>query len=104
MKENNKRKFNIALSIFIIIDLILITLTLVSYVPQNIYYGIIVFDTVLCIILLIEFFTRLSQSDDKKHFVLKNWTELIAAIPFDLIMLPFYIQSRCHLNLFHKSL
>ena len=93
MKENNKKKLNLGLSLLIVIDLILITLTLVSNVPEYIYYRIIVFDTILCIILLIEFFTRLSQSDDKKHFLLKNWTELIAAIPFDLIMLPFVLNN-----------
>ena len=99
MKENNKKKLNLGLSLLIVIDLILITLTLVSNVPENIYYGIIVFDTILCIILLIEFFTRLSQSDDKKHFLLKNWTELIAAIPFDLIMLPFVLHYARFLRL-----
>ena len=73
-------KFNYFLSILIIIDLILITLTLISDVGENLYFSIIVFDTALCIILFIDFFTRLSDSDDKKHFFIKNWTELIAAI------------------------
>ena len=89
--QNNK--FNFFLSIMIVIDLILITLTLISDVGENLYYSIIVFDTILCIILFIDFFTRLSDSDDKKHFLLKNWTELIAAIPFDLIMLPFVLNG-----------
>ena len=89
--QNNK--FNFFLSIMIVIDLILITLTLISDVGENLYYSIIVFDTILCIILFIDFFTRLSDSDDKKHFLLKNWTELIAAIPFDLIMLPFVLNK-----------
>ncbi|MBO5840128.1 MAG: ion transporter, partial [Methanobrevibacter sp.] len=82
--KNNK--FNYFLSILIVMDLILITLTLISDVGENLYFSIIVFDTILCIILFIDFFTRLSDSDDKKHFLIKNWTELIAAIPFDLIM------------------
>ena len=86
-------KFNYFLSILIIIDLILITLTLISDVGENLYFSIIVFDTILCIILFIDFFTRLSDSDDKKHFLIKNWTELIAAIPFDLIMLPFVLNG-----------
>ena len=54
--QNNR--FNFFLSILIVIDLILITLTLISDVGEM-YYSIVVFDTVLCIILLIEFFTRL---------------------------------------------
>ena len=94
--QNNR--FNFFLSILIVIDLILITLTLISDVGEM-YYSIVVFDTVLCIILLIEFFTRLMDSDNKKQFFLKNWTELIAAIPFDLIMLPFVLNYTRFLRL-----
>ena len=86
-------RFNYFLSILIVIDLILITLTLISDIGADLYFSIIVFDTILCIILFIDFFTRLSDSDDKKHFLIKNWTELIAAIPFDLIMLPFVLNG-----------
>jgi len=39
------------------------------------------------------------DSDNKKRFFLKNWTELIAAIPFDLIMLPFVLNN-AHLRIF----
>ncbi|MCQ2961572.1 MAG: ion channel [archaeon] len=95
--QNNK--FNFFLSVLIIIDLILITLTLISEVDANLYFGIVVFDTVLCIILISEFITRLMDSDNKKRFLLKNWTELIAAIPFDLIMLPFALNN-AHLRIF----
>lgn len=86
-------KYNFFLSAIILIDLVLITLTLISNVPENLYYGIIVFDTAICIILIIEFATRLMDSDNKKRFFLKNWTELIAAIPFDLIMLPLTLNN-----------
>ena len=99
MSINQNNKFNMFLSILIIIDLILITLTLVSNVPEDLYYGIVVFDTIVCIILLFEFFTRLFNSDNKKQFLLKNWTELIAAIPFDLIMLPFVLNYARFLRL-----
>ncbi|MBQ2962740.1 ion transporter [Methanobrevibacter sp.] len=99
MKINESNRFNFFLSIMIVIDLILITLTLISEVPDNMYYGIIVFDTALCIILLIEFFTRMWIAEDKRRFFLKNWTELIAAIPFDLIMLPFVLNYARFLRL-----
>lgn len=99
MKENNKKKLNLGLSLLIVIDLILITLTLVSNVPENIYYGIIVFDTILCIVLLIEFFTRFFKAENKRQFFLRNWLELIAAIPFDLIMLPFALNYARFLRL-----
>lgn len=91
MSLSQNKNFNIFLSILIIIDLILITMTLISDVG-NMYYSIVVFDTILCIILIMEFTSRLLNSDDKRRFFLENWTELIAAIPFDLIMLPFVLN------------
>lgn len=100
MNFPDNSKFNIFLSILIVIDLILITLTLISTVPENLYYGIVVFDTVLCIILIIEFLSRFFESDDKKYFLRKNWTEIIAAIPFDLIMMPFVLNYARFLRLF----
>lgn len=99
MSSYQNSRVNFFLSILIIIDLILITLTLISNVGENMYYSIIVFDTALCIILLIEFFTRLFNAENKKQFFLKNWTELIAAIPFDLIMLPFILNYARFLRL-----
>lgn len=98
MSFHQKKKFNLFLSILIIIDLILITLTLISDVGEM-YYSIVVFDTVLCVILLMEFSSRLINSSNKKRFFLENWTELIAAIPFDLIMLPFVFNYARFLRL-----
>ena len=98
MSFHQKKKFNLFLSVLIIIDLILITLTLISDVGEM-YYSIVVFDTVLCLILLMEFSSRLINSDNKKRFFLDNWTELIAAIPFDLIMLPFVFNYARFLRL-----
>lgn len=99
MSLYKNHKFNIFLSILILIDLILITLTLISDVGTNIYYSIIVFDTVICLILIFDFISRMMDSDDKKHFFLKNWTELIAAIPFDLIMFPLVLSNTQYLRL-----
>ena len=100
MNIYHNNKFNFFLSVLIIIDLILITMTLISDVGESLYYSIVVFDTVVCFILISEFITRLMDSDNKKHFFLKNWTELIAAIPFDLIMLPFVFNYVRFLRLF----
>lgn len=83
------KKFNFFLSVLIIIDLILITLTLISEVGESMYYYIVVFDSIICVILIIEFITRFMDSNNKKRFIVHNWTELIAAMPFDLIMLTF---------------
>lgn len=93
MSKIEKNKFNLSLSIAILIDLILIIYTLISNVPTDIYNNIIIFDTIVCITLICEFCLRLFKSDDKKQFFIRNWTELIAAIPFDLIMFPFVLNG-----------
>lgn len=43
----------------------------------------------MCAVLLTEFFYRFFRAENRKDFLIKNWTELIAGIPFDLIMFPF---------------
>lgn len=90
---------NIGLSLLIIADLILLTFTLIFDVSLHTYQIIIAFDTILCVILLIEFFYRMSNAEDKRDFIAKNWTELIAAIPFDLLMLPFVLNYTRFLRL-----
>lgn len=93
MNKIEKNKFNLILSILILIDLILITYTLISNVPTNIHNNIIIFDTITCISLICEFSLRLFKSENNKQFFIHNWTELIAAIPFDLIMFPFVLNG-----------
>lgn len=100
MVKKRDRNINFALSIIIIIDLILITFTLISYVPSNFYFWIVVFDTIVCIILLMEFFTRFFKAENKWQFFNRNWVELIAAIPFDLLMFPFVMNYARFLRLF----
>lgn len=77
------------LSFIIIIDVILITSTVVFDIPYGLYEKIILFDIVTCIILLFDFFIGLFNSDDKKQYFRDNWLELIASIPFDLIFSSF---------------
>ena len=91
MRKIEKNKFNLSLSIFILIDLILIIFTLSFNVPTDIYNNIIIFDTIVCIILIFEFSLRLFKSENKGQFFIHNWTELIAAVPFDLIMFPLVL-------------
>lgn len=94
MNTIEKNKFNLSLSILILIDLILITYTLIYNVPTKIYNNIIIFDTIVCILLIIEFSLRLFKSESKRHFFINNWTEIIAAIPFDLVMFPLVLNYK----------
>lgn len=92
MNKIEKNKFNLSLSILILIDLILIIYSLIYNVPTKIYNNIIIFDTIVCILLIFEFSLRLSKSENKRQFFINNWTEIIAGIPFDLVMFPLVLN------------
>lgn len=83
---------NIGLSLIILADLAILIFTLV-FDLSKLYITVVVFDTVISIILLSEFINRLRKESDRRQFFIKNWSELIAAIPFDLIMFPFVLYS-----------
>ncbi|KZX11088.1 pH-gated potassium channel KcsA [Methanobrevibacter oralis] len=76
----------ISLNIIIIIDIILILYEIIFNVSPNIAYNIHVFDLIVCTILLTEFSIKFYISKSKKIFIKNNWLDLIASIPFDLIL------------------
>ena len=89
---DSKKILNISkviLSLFIIVDVILITYTIATDVSPSLYHKILIFDIAVCIILLFDFFKGLLKAKDKKKYVKENWVELIASIPFDIIFAPF---------------
>ena len=47
-----------------------------------------IFDIFTCIILLFDFLKGLLKSDNRKEYFKRNWLELLAAIPFDIILSP----------------
>ena len=77
----------------IIIDLFLITISLIFQIPNRVVWDIQLFDLVVCIILLGEYFLNLYLSSPKKDYILdkENIMGLIASIPFDLILLYAHI-------------
>ena len=89
MNEKLSKIFDIGLSIWILLDLIFLVCSLVFILSMQLYHNLIFFDTALCAVLLTEFFYRFFRAENRKDFLIKNWTELIAGIPFDLIMFPF---------------
>lgn len=89
MNEKLSKIFDIGLSIWILLDLIFLICSLVFILSMQLYHNLIFFDTALCAVLLAEFFYRFFKAENRKDFLIKNWTELIAGIPFDLIMFPF---------------
>ena len=94
-KEINTRYFIwIILHALIIVDILLITLAMFFNLPKNIAVGIMAFDFCVCIVLLIEWCINFYLSKPKKIFLKQksNWLDLIASIPFDVI-LPAVIPS-----------
>ena len=89
MNEKLSKIFDFGLSIWILLDLIFLVCSLVFILSMQLYHNLIFFDTALCAVLLTEFFYRFFRAENRKDFLIKNWTELIAGIPFDLIMFPF---------------
>lgn len=57
-------------------------------IPYNLAYNIQIFDFIVCIILLIEWSIAFLMSTPKTLFLKQkdNWIDLIASIPFDVIL------------------
>ena len=91
MNEKVIKLYEMGIFIWIALDLIFLTCSLVFDLPTRLYYNLIVFDTCLCIVLLIDFGYRLYNAKNKKKFFKRNFTELIAGIPFDLLMFSFIV-------------
>ena len=89
MNEKLNVLCDVALSIWILLDLIFLTSSMVFNLTANVYHNLIIFDACLCAVLLFEFFSRFFKSDNKKRFFKNNFTELVAGIPFDLFFFPF---------------
>ncbi|MBQ7928622.1 MAG: ion transporter [Methanobrevibacter sp.] len=83
--------YNKILPYLIISDLVLITISFLLDISDNILYCIEVFDFVVCVILLFEYFTGLMRAPSKKDFILNrdNILALVASIPFDVIIYLF---------------
>ncbi|BDZ68268.1 potassium channel family protein [Methanobacterium ferruginis] len=69
------------LSILIISDIVLLTSLFFVNVSPQVYTLIVYFDLCVVLILIPEFLYRLSNSPDKKQFLLENWTDILGMIP-----------------------
>lgn len=89
-KEINIRYFlyTRGLPTLIIVDLFLITISLIFEIPNDVMLNIQQFDLIVCIILLGEYFLNLFLSGSKKLYIFdkENIIGLIASIPFDYIL------------------
>lgn len=81
------------MSLIIIVDAILISTFLVFSFSPRIYNSIVIFDVLTCVVLLIDFFTGYYNADNKWEYFKSNFLELIVAIPFDSILMPFFGEN-----------
>ena len=75
----------------IFLDVLFITISIIFQVADNILFYIQLFDLIVCIILLGEYFIGLMKAPSKREYVLDKWNliGLIASIPFDFIFYMF---------------
>lgn len=88
MEVNRTMAIWLGLHALIIVDIVLITIAMIFTLPENIAFGIMVFDFAVCIILLAEWLMNFHKSTPKRLFLKQkdNWVSLIASIPFDVIL------------------
>ena len=88
MPLNSRMAIWFGLHALLIVDIILITITMLFSLPENITIYILVFDFFVCILLLIEWIMNFYLSTPKTLFLKQkdNWLSLIASIPFDVIL------------------
>ena len=94
-REVNKRYVIwVALHVLIVIDIVLISVAMLFELPKDIALSIQIFDFIVCIILLIEWSITFYISKPKSVFLKQksNWIDLIASIPFD-VLLPVIIPQ-----------
>lgn len=85
LKLSIKNIFEAFIIILIIVDLVLLMFVTFSSVNQSMFITIIYFDLLVCIILFFDFVHRMQECEDKKLFFKKNWPDIIAMIPLDIL-------------------
>lgn len=92
--EGNKlkrflKRMDLSLTILIVMDILMILVSILFNLQKTYVDFILVFDSIVCIILIITFLFKLSKSDNRNQFLSENWLDLIASLPLGLLILPF---------------
>ncbi len=89
---DSKDALYIGINLLILVDAVCIVYLLLFNLPSGLKNFILIFDVVLCVILLFDFFYKLQETDQKGTFFKYNVLFLIASIPFELF-LPVYFMA-----------
>ena len=76
------------LTILLILDVLLILGAVLFKWIDNYWQFILLFDTVLCIILIIQFVMKYRRAENKRLFFTSHWLDLFASLPIALLILP----------------
>ena len=88
-REINSKTISLfAMHVLIFADIIFITTGLLLDLPNFLEKFVLLFDLVICIILLIEWVIRFYLAESKKEFLKEkeNWVTLIASIPIEILL------------------
>ncbi|WP_295619993.1 ion transporter [uncultured Methanobrevibacter sp.] len=84
LSKRQKELITFTLDILIIIDIFLLIFAFFNINLEN-NIRIIIFDFIVCILMLIEFGVNCSKAANKKEYTRHHIIDLIASIPFDII-------------------
>ena len=73
--------FQIAILVLSLLALAALAADTVRALPPAVHSLIQIFDTAVCVVLLVDFFVRLHHADSKWVFMKWGWIDLIASIP-----------------------
>ena len=82
-------KPDVILTMLVIIDILLILGSVLFKLGSEYISFILLFDAIVCIVLIIEFIRKLQKSENRRMFFRKNWLALLASLPVALLILPF---------------
>ena len=82
-------KLDLIFTILLIADILIILGSVLFNISREYVNFILLFDTVLCIVLIISFIMKYRRANDKKTFLNKNWLDLLASFPVAILILPF---------------
>ena len=83
------KKLDAILTILLIIDILIILASVLFKLGTRYITFILIFDSLLCIVLILNFIIKLRRAEDRKEFFSKNWLDLFASLPLGLFVLPF---------------
>lgn len=96
-----KSYLEVSFDVLVIIDLILIIISLpINGIHLIDYVGFVkYFDLSICALLLIEFFYGLFKSDSKVKYTKEHFLDLVASIPFDIVVFALIGSSSKFFNI-----